>query len=51
MPKPNLKAKNKSRPDTIRVNPLLNLDAPSNNVFNDFVPNTTSLPLSKTIIL
>jgi hypothetical protein len=53
--KPNLKAKNKSRPDIIRVIPFLNLNAPFNDVFNDvfndFVLDIIGLPLSKTVIL
>ena len=50
IPDPDPKSRNKSRPDTIRTIPLFDLDPPSDNVFNEFVPDTTGLPASNTVI-
>ena len=41
---------NKSRPDIIRVIPLFDIDPPSDNPFNDFVPDIARLLTSKTVI-
>jgi hypothetical protein len=49
--KPNLKAKNKSRLNIIRVISFFNLNTFFNDIFNDFILNIISLSLSKIIIL
>ena len=50
IPDPNPKDRNKSQPDTIQTTSLFNLDSPSNNIFNEFVPDITGLPTSNTVI-
>jgi hypothetical protein len=49
-PDPDLKGRNKSRPDTVQTTPLFDLNPPSNDIFNEFVPDTTRLPTSNTVI-
>jgi hypothetical protein len=45
-----LKGKNKSRPDTVQMTPLFDLNPPFNDVFNEFVLNITRLLASNTVI-
>jgi hypothetical protein len=48
-PKP--KAKNKSRLDIVQATPLIDLNPPSNDVFNDFVLDTTRVLISYIVIV